>query len=362
MRRGRILILLAVVVIVGLLLAVVLLPRVMPGLLGATPTPVDVQVYIASQDVPQGEQITEERLGTRTLPQTAVTEDMFTLAEKDVLLAKIAKYPLDNGVFITDSMVANPGESLETGGPQWASIIPVGMNAIAVPTSRLASVAYGVQDGSHVNITACMLMVDVDPSYQTILPNHVAIVTSPINEAPAQMPGISLGIAVSSDDKAYQGRTEVEPAFQQGIYVIPSEPQRPRLVCQMILQDVQVLKLGTFDYRPQQQGAQQANDQAAQQQTSVDQQPPDIITLVVSPQDAVTLTYMIYANIPLNLTLRRSGDASRQATEAATLQFLLSQYNIPVPVKLAYGLVPRIDFLSLPFLPNDIITVTPEGQ
>lgn len=361
MRRGRVLILLAVIVIIGLLLALFLLPRVIPSLLGATPTPVDVQIYYASQDIPQGEQITEDRLGTRTLPQTAVTDNMFTTAEKDVLLAKIAKYPLDNGVFITDSMVANPGESLETGGPQWASVIPVGMNAIAVPTSRLASVAYGVQDGSHVNVTACMLMVDVDPSYQTILPNHIGIVTSPINAAPGQMPGITLGIITSADDKAYQGRTEVEPAFQQGIYVIPSEPQRPRLVCQMILQDVQVLKLGTFEYR-QQQAAQQTTDQSAQQQTSVDQQPPDIITLVVSPQDAVTLTYMMYANIPLNLTLRRSGDASRQATEAATLQFLLSQYNIPVPVKLAYGMTPRIDFLSLPFLPNDIITVTPEGQ
>ena len=361
MRRGTILILLAVIVIIGLLAAVVMLPRIMPNLLGAAPTPVDVQVYIASQAIPQGEPITEDHLGTRTLPQTAVTEDMFTTAEKDVLLTKIAKYPLDNGVFITNSMVANPGEALETGGPQWASIIPVGMNAIAVPTSRLASVAFGVQDGSHVNITACMLMVDVDPSFQTTLPNHIGIVTSPISVEPGKMPGITLGIATSSDDKAYQGRTEVEPAFQQGIYVIPSEPQRPRLVCQMILQDVQVLKLGTFDYRPQQ-AAQQANAQATQQPTSVDQQPPDIITLVVSPQDAVTLTYMMYANIPLNLTLRRSGDASRQATEAATLQFLLSQYNIPVPVKLAYGITPRIDFLSLPFLPNDIVTVTPEGQ
>ena len=78
---------------------------------------------------------------------------------------------------------------------------------------------------------------------------------------------------------------------------------------------------------------------------------------MVTPQDAVTLTYMIYANIPLNLTLRRGGDDSRQDTEAATLQFLLSQYDIPVPVKLAYGLTPRVDILALPFLPNDIITV-----
>lgn len=357
MRRGRILILLVVILLIALVLAMLLLPRVLPGLLGATPTPADVQVYYAEQGIPQGEAITDERLGTRTLPQNLVTEDMYTEAEHDALVGKVAKYPFDQGVFITVSMVANPGEAFDTGGPQWASLIPIGMNAIALPTTRLATVAYGVQDGAHVNVTACMLMVDVDPSYQSILPNQIGVVTSPINEAPGDMPGISLGLATASGVPPYQGRAEVEPAFQQGIYVLPSEPQRPRLVCQMILQDVQVLKLGTYDYRPQQSSQQ---DPAAEQTTSVDQLPPDIITLVVSPQDAVTLTYMIYANIPLNLTLRRSGDISRQATEATTLQFLLSQYNIPVPVKLAYGITPRFDFLSLPFLPNDVVTVTPE--
>jgi len=107
----------------------------------------------------------------------------------------------------------------------------------------------------------------------------------------------------------------------------------------------------TTDAQPAQESGQAA--QAAET-------PPDIITLVVTPQDAVTLTYMIYANIPLNLTLRRGGDDSRQDTEAATLQFLLSQYDIPVPVKLAYGLTPRVDILTLPFLPNDVITVPVE--
>jgi len=359
MRRGRILILLVVVLLIIAVLAMLLLPRVMPGLLGAAPTPVDVQVYYSAQSIPQGEPITDERLGTRTLPQDLVTEDMFTQAEHDVLVGKIAKYPFDQGVFITQSMIANPGESFDTGGPQWASLIPVGMNAISVPTTRLNTVAYGVQDGAHVNVTACMLMVDVDPSFQTILPNHVGMVTAPSNVASSEMPGISLGVIAAGETGAVQGRAEVEPAFQQGIYVIPSEPQRPRAVCQMILQDVLVLKLGTYDYRPQQ-NQNQAADPAAEQTASVDQLPPDIVTLVVSPQDAVTLTYMIYSNIPMNLTLRRSGDDSRQATEAATLQFLLSQYNIPIPVKLAYGLTPRLDFLSLPFLPNDVVTVSEE--
>lgn len=357
MRRGRILILLAVILIIGLALAALLLPRIMPGLVGATPTPAEVQVYYAAQSIPQGEPISEDRLGTRSLPQTLVTEDMFTIAEKDALISKTAKYPLDQGVFITTSMTSNPGEAVETGGPQWASLVPVGMNAIAVPTTRLTSVAYGVQDGAHVNVTACMLMVDIDPSYQTILPNHTGVITSPLNVAPGEMPGISLGVITAEGTPPLQGRTEVEPAFQQGLYVLPSESQRPRLVCQMILQDVQVLKLGTFDYQTQ---VAQPTDPNQQQAAQTDVPPPDIITLIVSPQDAVTLTYLMYANVNLNLTLRRSGDTSRLATEAATLQFLLSQYNIPVPVKLAYGMTPRLDFLALPFLPNDIVTIPPE--
>ncbi len=65
---------------------------------------------------------------------------------------------------------------------------------------------------------------------------------------------------------------------------------------------------------------------------------------------------MVYTNAQLMLTLRNPSDQSRLATEAATLQFLLSQYNIPVPAKLPYALNPKIDALVAPTLPNDKTT------
>ena len=65
--------------------------------------------------------------------------------------------------------------------------------------------------------------------------------------------------------------------------------------------------------------------------------PPDVITLVVNPQDAVTLNYLIFSGAQLTLALRGTGDDSIELTEAATLQFLLDQYNISVPAKLPYG-------------------------
>jgi hypothetical protein len=68
---------------------------------------------------------------------------------------------------------------------------------------------------------------------------------------------------------------------------------------------------------------------------------------------------MLFGGAKLTLTLRGASDISRVETEAATLQFLLSQYAIPVPAKLPYGAEPRIDSLLEPVLEND---ANPNGQ
>ena len=361
MRSGRVLITLAIILIVGLIVVAVVLPKVLP-MLRPTPTVTTYQVYYALQNIAQGTIITEELLGTYTFPETSVADVMFTVQEKSSLVGQKAKIAIDQGVPITTSMVVPPSTGLDSTGPQWANIIAAGKNAITVPISRLAAVGYGVADGARVNVIACMLIVDTDPSYQTVLPNHVGVVVQPANVPPAGMPGISLGVnnaLGSPQDPPYQGRTEVESAFQQGIYVIPSEPQRPRPVCQMIMQDIQVLKLGNFGLNPEKAAPNQPTPTPQPQQTA-SSQAPDIVTLVVSPQEAVILTYMVYANIPVYLTLRNGDDRSIQTTESATLQFLLSQLIITPPAKLAYSITPRVDTLTLPFLPNDIVTVSPQ--
>lgn len=70
--------------------------------------------------------------------------------------------------------------------------------------------------------------------------------------------------------------------------------------------------------------------------TPVVQPDPELITLIVSPQDAVALTYLMYSGAKFNMALRAPDDTTRVETEAATLQYLLSQYAIPVPAKLPY--------------------------
>jgi pilus assembly protein CpaB len=266
---------------------------------------------------------------------------MFTADQRAELVNKIARYPLDQGVVITRSMVSEG--SVAGDGPEWASNIPQGMTAIAIPTSQLESAAFGVRDGAHVDVSACFLFVDIDPSFQTELPNHVGSLIAPGTGAEGEVPGVTLNVG---GDSGVQGRTEVETSFQQGIYVLPSEGQRPRLVCQMILQNVSVLKLGSFALTETPPAAEQPapEGQTVQQPVEI----PDIVTLVVTPQDSVTLSYLVYGGAKITMTLRNVLDDSRVATEAATLQFLLSQYNIPVPAKLPYAMEPRVDTLSYP--------------
>jgi pilus assembly protein CpaB len=276
---------------------------------------------------------------------------MFTVGEEAALVDQIALFALDQGVIITSSMV---GTEPEIAGPTWATNIPAGMVAVAIPTTRLSLVGYGVDDGAHVNVNACMLFVDVDPAFQTVLPNFTSVLTG-TGFIEGGLPVLSVA-AASGEQAARQGRIELDPTLQQPFYAVPSEAQRPRLVCQQILQDVLVLRVGNFERPLADPNATPSPVQSPAQQN------PDMVTLVVNPQDSVSLNYFVYSGAILNLSLRRTDDTSRFDTESATLTGLLTQYNISLPSKLPYAMQPRLDILTPPALPNDGVTVQPAPQ
>ena len=348
MRRGRTLIFLLLILVVGLVVAYVGIRALRPLLTPAAPVPQDVQIFVAAQPIPQGGKITEDVLTTIIVPADKVSTVEFTADEKSQIVGRVAKFPLDQGVVITTAMITDSAATIAIAGPQHAALIPPGMTAASIPASRLSLNAYGISDGAHVNVMACFLFVDVDPSFQTMTPNRTAVLNA-TGFPEGALPVLTIGVGGAG---GVQGRLELDPSLQQPFYYIPGEDtQRPRPVCQTIVQDVVVMKAGNFTLTAE-------AGQAAQQQPQA-APVPDIVTLIVSPQDAVTLSYMMYTNAKISMTLRNPSDQSRLATEAATLQFLLSQYNIPVPAKLPYALQPRIDALTSPNLPNDGAAAAP---
>src|SRR6185436_11854432 len=214
--------------------------------------------------------------------------------------------------------------------------------------------AYGVNDGAHVNVNACMTFVDVDPAYQSVLPNYVSVMRD-VYFPEGDRPYISIE-PLTGELPSRQGRVELDPTFQKPIYTVPSETQRPRLVCQMILQNVVVMNLGNFQLVAPVTDPNATPSPAQTQQEAA----PDIVTLMVTPQDSIALNYFVYSGAVMSMTLRNPNDNSRIDAQSATLTSLLTQYNISLPSKLPYAQQPRLDVLAPPLLPNDIINVSPQ--
>jgi len=251
--------------------------------------------------------------------------------------------PLMRGMF-SDSLTRPVSET--------ARVIEPGLVAVTLPLNWQSGVAYALRDGDRVNVIATTLFVDVDSAFQSILPNNFGQVVA-TGLQPDASTLVTLGMNNGEGNRPI-GRAELDPVLNQAIYLIPAEAQRPRLVSQQILQDVQVLHVGYFPYpgaevttvvTPQAQEVPPGEQPPA---TPVVVKAPDVITLIVSPQDAVALTYLLYAGAKFTFTLRAPDDTSRIETEAATLQYILSQYAIPVPAKLPYAIQPRLDKLVDP--------------
>ncbi|MGZ9226306.1 MAG: SAF domain-containing protein, partial [Anaerolineales bacterium] len=129
MRRGRILIFLVLIVVVGLGLLALAWSQI-GGFSGMAAQPTQAaftEVFYAAQNIPQGTPITLEMLGKFSLPPENVAEVMFTASEQDALVGQTARFSMEQGTLITSSMVgAGP---VEIPGPAWAVQIPSGMVA-----------------------------------------------------------------------------------------------------------------------------------------------------------------------------------------------------------------------------------------
>ncbi len=352
-RTGILLIVVAIVLIVAIGAGAFLLrDRLFAGSSAAPDTAAPqqprtemVNIVVLAQPVSRGTAIAESMLAMVAYPRNQMVEGLF-FTDAAQVINKRTRFDLEQGVPLTPSLLTDAQQG------SYASFqVPKGMVAISIPISRLTSVSYALQSGDHVNVIASFLMVDLDADFQSRLPNNSTLVTAPgkvtagEGEGGSEVTSLTIGIEAGGSP---QGRFEIDPVLGPNapMYSVPSEAQRPRLVSQTLVQDAVVLWVGEFPLG-QQQAVSESGD-AAPTPTPVPQtgeapQPPakpEIITLIVSPQDAVSLNYLMLTGAKLNLVLRSAGDNQASNTEAVTLQFIMDQYNVPVPAKLPYGMEP----------------------
>jgi pilus assembly protein CpaB len=392
MRRGRIFIYLALIVILGVA-AFFLLSRNLlgkkepvetsaqgtPGVV-ATAIPVDrIDVVVSKQDIPRGVPITEEHLDKRTIPQDMFAEGMYKYPEdlnkvvgrKAVETIKQNRIILSGVLIDTQTMMSGRSEAI---------LIPAEKVAVSIPVTRLSSGGYAPQAGDHVNVIVTLLLIELDTDYQSKLPNNTAAVIAPgpnlvlwdssTSDQGQQSNSSTLNVAeqlrnmtaqvASGGVVASLGRTLQDPVLEQTFYLVPSEAQRPRLVSQSLIQDVLVLHVGDFELEAPPAVSVAPGEPTPTPIPQVLQKAPDLITLVVSPQDAVALNYLIFSGAKLTLALRPPNDSSVAQTQAVTLDYLVNSYQIALPVKLNFGIEPRVDDLVEPELRNDVVIPTPQ--
>ncbi len=313
-----------------------------------------VDIVVLTQNVAFGQAIPDAALGFAPIPSDRFVEGLY-FKTKDGVSGKRARYQLQSGTILTSGMLSTTAVGSYASGQ-----IPPGYVAISIPISKLTSVSYALQPGDHVTVLVALLLEELDPNFQSKLPNNTANVTKPGSSggtganAPTGPTSVTMGITGGGPSSA-QGRTDLDPGLNQPVYVQGSEPQRPRIVTQILVSDAMVLGVGLFPLSGGPSG------QPAVVNTPVAGGPtptptpasaaasalPDQVTLVVSPQDAVTINYVLLNNgAKFNLALRSAGDSKEVKAESVTLQFLMDQYNIPFPSKLPYGLEPRVDSLN----------------
>jgi Flp pilus assembly protein CpaB len=388
---GRTLILLALILIFGLIAAFLLLRnRLFNGVAdmitdGTTQEedqpPVFeeatvVDIYVLTQPLKRGQVFEEIHLLKVAYPREKFIEGLFVTNPADAI-GKRALFDLEAGVPLTFGLISDTAE-----GSYASFMIPSGYVAVTIPIDDelgLSAVAYTLRPGDHVNVIGSMLFVDLDQEYQTKLPNVIVPVYSPAatdaflfgdpadeeagtEQIPSYFIPLSAKIDAPSGLMPYLGTTGVIEDIGTlsgnplNVYLIPSEEQRPRLVSQTIIQDAIVLWVGQYPIEDEETvpDAPIEDSVVTQPQPTGGEEPveeevvmPKVVTLVVSPQDAVTLNYLILQKANLSLALRAAGDDVRIDTESVTLQFIMQQYNIPMPSPQPFGVEPRIDSLDI---------------
>jgi Flp pilus assembly protein CpaB len=365
-RGGRVLVYIILIVAVGAVLTYLLLSGTGGKNPSKGPAPTSTpnyeltEIVVSSQFIPRGSLISADVLTTIHYPIAELPQDTFFTKIEDAVGTK-AKYNIDPAVPLTTNMVIH-----ENGGSLAAFDIPSGMTAFSIPASPETAVSYAPQKGDHVMVVGCLMLTDVDTNYQTRLPNNTSttIVSGSLGSNNIISQGLTNTLSVQGNPEGLssaRGRYELDPTTNQMVFVIPSEVQRPRLVCQTIIQDAIVLQSGMFPLGAAVDGLQPSATPvvvATQQVVNTGPSYPGSITLVVSPQDTLVLNYLLLSGAKLSMALRGAGDVGSVATDPVTLQYVMDQKNIPSPLKLPYSIEPRVDTLIYPGF-NDYILIQP---
>jgi Flp pilus assembly protein CpaB len=295
MRRGRILILLGLILAIGTAAIVFVMLR---GATTEKPTEVVREnVVVAAQPIP-ADQPLEGRVELRPMPVESIPEGAIRTLEGTT--GMLAAGPIPQGTILQPELLVSPVELMQQG--QLGKVVEPGFVAVAFPINELSSVSYGIQPNDHVDILVTFFFIDTDQQTQAEEP-----ICSPL--------------CPSGDGQTERGNI-VE--------------QRPRLAAQLTLQDTKVLGVGRWSSEPSTLEQAQATPQPQTGQEQGPAAPPEYITLMLAPQDALVLKLAREYGASIDLAVRAQDDHQQFTTQQVTLDYILARFAVTLPAKQPY--------------------------
>lgn len=366
---------------------------------GVTPSPTaePYRIYVAARAIPRGKKIEADDLKLQDwngdlfpiyeqIPESKpfnledhgfldVNDDLVTNIEKDAI-GQYARTDIPAYTPLFPTHIANVPSDLAAVGSDVATLISQDRVAISIPLdpTGIGQVAYAMQAGDTVDIIMTFAFIDVDIFFQTRIPNTVStLVLTADGELTFTPP--TLGTAEARlfelDVLFFLEETGEIRSIRQILpgAIGPSEQiQRPRLVTERIIDGARVLHVGWFPEDGRIYGVPdtptpfvptdvpilvgteqpaQANEATFPPATlSPTPYTPMIVTLEVTPQDAVTLAWSIESGIPMQFVLRSGlveAGVALAPTDPVYLSYLIDRYQLPDPdiLRLTYALEPR---------------------
>ncbi len=283
----------------------------------ATPTPQNVvPIVVAAQDIGRGQKILIEdgAVVTQTWPVDSLPLTYFT--DPQEVEGKFARMDIPRGMPIVPGMLGEPGGMLAVNGSA-AALFEPGRVAYAIPMDIQGAVAWAPKPGDHVDVLASIKLIQVDEEFQSPTPNLFTALPRDGNDP-----------MLSGTYGRFETLPNGEPAF-----VFPAGSSVPNVVVQMTVQDAIVWHVGLWSETT-------GTEPTAQQNAGGEPVPtppptpethPEVepVTLLVTPQDALVLKYLMEMGADLDLVLRPAGDTAPVITEPVWLQYIVDKYQLP---------------------------------
>lgn len=339
-----------------------------PGSPTPTPTP-EMRfepVVIAGRPLPVGERLRDDILTTELRPTSNIAlQGGYTFADTEQLIGQIIKTNIAEGQAILAPMIALDPTDLAASGSDIALYVDQGNVAVAFPVDQYSGAAFAMRPGDSVDVMMSMPVVELDPEYNTKLPN----VTQRVDE---------LALSEGRDflfPEALEGRLElVEPLNLVGEVSGPisqdeedKSTQVPRRITQLTIQQAQVVWVGTWQdplelERRAAQAAAEAELAAAESGQPVPtptplpsrlEAEPDVVILSLPAQDALSLKWSLERGLDIDLVLRAPNDTTTFATNSVSLPVLIDNGALRIPEKNEFGVDPSLYKLDFPTLDEE---------